>query len=112
MKSYFFGNEKPVVIKSADDVQVTIRDYPLGKVVFVSRLSALSRLRATWAALMAWTPTDLQLRQLEAIAHDTSAIAGGALKIAVGLTVIYLAAEVGTAFLPGGPVERILGGVR
>ena len=48
---------------------------------------------------------------LGAIAR-TAAVLDRAIKTAVILTALYLAIEIGSAFLPGGAVGRVLGGLR
>lgn len=77
-------------------------------------MSALTSFRpARLVSLLAtWTPTDEQLRYMEQLAIRVAGGFDSALKSAVILTVLYLAVEVGSAFLPGGAVSRVLGGVR
>jgi len=58
--------------------------------------------------LLNWTPTDAQMRAICAIGRRFDSC----LKAAVILTGLYLAIEIASAFLPGGPVERVLGGGR
>jgi len=69
-------------------------------------------LRSRWASLATWTPNDEQLHcMVQAIAR-TAAVLDRAIKTAVILTALYLAIEIGSAFLPGGAVGRVLGGLR
>jgi hypothetical protein len=67
-------------------------------------------LRQRWAALLDFAPSDSQMRRISAWLERAGRVANNVLAIAVILTMLYIMAEVGTAFLPGGPVERILRG--
>jgi hypothetical protein len=68
------------------------------------------RLRRRWAALMTFTPSDEQLRRISDRLRRVGGICDLWLKVFVILAAVYLFAEFGAAFLPGGPVERLLGG--
>jgi hypothetical protein len=67
--------------------------------------------QALWNSLMTWTPTDEQLARLAHRFECAGRILDRVLKTAVILGVIYLAIEIGLAFLPGGAVSRVLGGL-
>jgi hypothetical protein len=69
-------------------------------------LNKTRRSWSLWHGLMDWTPSD------HAMARFAAALKffDSAIKAAVILTMIYLACEIGLAFLPGGPVQQILGG--
>jgi hypothetical protein len=60
----------------------------------------------------AWTPSRQEIEEIADAIDLMVRFLGDALHCAVILLVLYLALEVGTAFLPGGAVERVLGGVR
>ncbi len=77
-----------------------------------SRTGIAARIRRSWSVAMNWTPNDQQLRRMAKFAMRTGTIFDGVLKAAVVLAVIYLAIEIGSAFLPGGAVSRVLGGLR
>jgi hypothetical protein len=66
--------------------------------------------RLWWQRVMRFSPSDGQLGSVCAWLQDAGAVAGAVLKVAVILAALYLLLEVGSAFLPGGPVERILRG--
>ena len=68
--------------------------------------------RTPWQRLMTWTPTEQQLRRMSARLTRWGRVCSRTLDAAVVLVAIYLLVEIGRAFLPGGAVERILGGAR
>jgi hypothetical protein len=70
------------------------------------------RLRTWWALAMAWMPTERQMRRLDAWLLRTASIADLWLRVALIACILFLAIEIGSAFLPGGAVERVLGGGR
>ena len=59
-----------------------------------------------WQRLMEWTPTDKEIEVIGDVAHLLDVCVKGAVIAAA----LYFAFEVGTAFLPGGPAWRVLGG--
>jgi hypothetical protein len=59
---------------------------------------------------MTFTPSDEQLRRISDRLRRVGGICDLWLKVFVILAAVYLFAEFGAAFLPGGPVERLLGG--
>jgi len=63
MKTTYLGSSQTVIIKSADNVDVTIHEYPLAKVVEVTarRWATLKRLKA---ALVSYVPSDEQFRRM------------------------------------------------
>lgn len=65
--------------------------------------------RDCWERFMNWTPTRAQAELLGDTAWLIGWFAQNVLKCAVVLMVLYVALEVGTAFLPGGAVGRALG---
>ncbi len=71
-----------------------------------------SSIRRLWNRLMDWAPTEAQIKSIEEIAIRYGRIADFWLKVAVVFAVLYLAVEIGVAFLPGGAVDRVLGGGR
>ena len=68
-------------------------------------------LRTWWARLMDWTPTDAQLRQIERVWRRTASAASLWLNVLTICSAVYLLLVIGQAFLPGGAVERVLGGI-
>ncbi len=66
--------------------------------------------KAYWNALMVWTPTDDELRAAAKWMLRWGRVSWDMLTVALILTMLYLAAEIGSAFLPGGAVQRVLGG--
>jgi hypothetical protein len=70
-----------------------------------SHVQITVRLRRRWARAVAKLPTDADLLHACAVCDFW-------LKFAVIAGVIYLAVEVVVAFLPGGSIERVLGGVK
>lgn len=111
MKTTYLGSSQTVIIKSADNVEVTIHEYPLAKIVEVTarRWATLKRLKA---ALVNYAPSDEQLRRVAYRLIRWGSICSRTLNAAVILGAIYLLVEIGRSFLPGGAVARILGGVR
>jgi hypothetical protein len=75
-----------------------------------ARRAARKVRRWPWTVLLDFAPSDSQTRRISAWLERAGRVANNALVIAVILTMIYVMAEIGTAFLPGGPVERILRG--
>jgi hypothetical protein len=69
-------------------------------------------LRSRWASLATWTPSDEQLRRAADWLVRACDICDMVLKTAVIAAVTFLAIEIGEAFLPGGAVSRVLGGVK
>jgi hypothetical protein len=59
-----------------------------------------------------WTLTDRQLQRLYEWLQRAACSCDFYLKVTVVLTALYLFVEIGSAFLPGGAVERVLGGAR
>jgi hypothetical protein len=57
-----------------------------------------------------WTPTDAQLRRITELIFRSESVCDLCLKVVTIAIAIYLAVEIGAAFLPGGAVERVLGG--
>lgn len=80
-------------------------DYP-------ATLRVAERIRATWSQAVTWTPSEQQMHRLVRSIVRTAAVFDYAIKAAVVLVVLYLAIEIGSAFLPGGAVGRVLGGLR
>ena len=73
-------------------------------------VSLAARLRRRWESLMTFVPTDDQL--CDAAEWLVSALAHGRKLLGFGfvLMLLYLIVEIGSAFLPGGAVHRVLGG--
>ena len=111
MKTTYLGSSQTVIIQSADNVEVTIHEYPLAKVVEVTarRWATLKRLKA---ALVNYVPSDEHLRHAADRLARWAPVCSRTLNAAVILVAIYLLVEIGRAFLPGGAAERILGGAR
>lgn len=59
-----------------------------------------------------WTISDQQLERLYDWLRRAACNCDRYLKITVVLIALYLLVEIGSAFLPGAAVERVLGGVR
>ena len=76
------------------------------------RARLFARVRRAWSQAMIWTPSDEQLRRMVQVLGKTAAVLDWAIKAAVILAALYLVAEVGSAFLPGGTVSRVLGDLR
>ena len=68
--------------------------------------------RGFWSRLMTWTPSVDQVDELVDRLRRAGRILDCTLKVAVFASALYLLLEVGMAFLPGGAVDRIFGGVR
>jgi len=68
-------------------------------------------LGALWARLMDFTPTDRQLDHFARLVRRTTSVCKLWCGIAFASALIFLAIEIGAAFLPGGAVERVLGGL-
>lgn len=75
-----------------------------------ARRAARKTLRQRWNALLNFAPSDSQVRHMSAWLEHAGRVANNALLLFVIGVMIYLICEVGSAFLPGGPVERILRG--
>ena len=71
-----------------------------------------TRPRSLWSRLMTWTPSVDQVDELVDRLRRAGRILDCTLKIAVVASALYLLLECGMAFLPGGAVDRVLGGVR
>jgi hypothetical protein len=67
-------------------------------------------LRRRWAKLMTFVPTDEQF--CDAAEYMVRALSAGRKLLGFGMVVmiLYLAIEIGSAFLPQGAVARVLGG--
>ncbi len=76
-----------------------------------SQSGPIERIRATWSHAMTWTPTDEQPRRMVRIFVRTCTALDWCIKVAVVAAALYLAIEIGSAFLPGGAVSRVLGGL-
>jgi hypothetical protein len=101
MKKLFFGTGKNLIIESAEDLEVSMREYPLARILCVRRRTRWACLRR-WAAFWeVWTPS-AHLHKLCDLWTKAAVIAAA----------LYFAVEIGAAFLPGGAVERVLGGGR
>jgi hypothetical protein len=72
----------------------------------------VERIRADRSRAIGWTPTDRQLRRMALIFFRTCTALDWCIKVAVIAAALYLAIEIGLAFLPGGAVSRVLGGLR
>jgi hypothetical protein len=59
-----------------------------------------------------WTISDQQLQRLYDWLRRAACNCDFYLKAAVVLIALYLLVEIGSAFLPGGSVERVLGGAK
>jgi hypothetical protein len=59
-----------------------------------------------------WIPSEEQILRLDDKLCRACKAASGWLKLAVILAAVYFFVEIGVAFLPGGAVERVLGGGR
>lgn len=92
--------------------RIARREGTLTTSVRGSHVSVTVRLRRRWAMMLRWTPTGEQLRRIGAWFECIGKAAEDTLKVAVILVGIYLLIEIGAAFLPGGSVERVLGGLR
>lgn len=58
------------------------------------------------------TPTQQQIRAIEPFLFRAGCIIDGTLKIAIIVLATYLAIVIGSTFLPGHTVERVLGGAK
>jgi hypothetical protein len=77
--------------------------WPTGRRIFVFP-------RLCWQRLMRWSPSDSHARRIGACLELSGRMAHNAVMVATILVAIYIFAEIATAFLPGGPVQRVLGG--
>lgn len=89
-------------------------DFPeraeLAKRIRKSHASITSRLRRCLTALHSWKLTERQIRRFVNFMFRLCRVADGFVKLVVIGIAIYLFIEIGVAFLPGGAVERVLGG--
>ena len=77
-----------------------------------SHIHITVRLRRWWALKMAWRPTDRQMRNGFRMLIRTARYLENAIRFVIVLGIFYFFYEIGNAFLPGGGVERVLGGVK
>jgi hypothetical protein len=114
MNTFFPGTAKPVLVQCADDLEILKVEYPLSYMLLVRKregsstssfyagcLAVTVRLRRWCNAFEAWTPSD----RLVGISDLLT-------KVALIAIASYFLFKVGWAFLPGGAVERVMGGVR
>ena len=69
-------------------------------------------LRRWWSLLMSFSPTDAQLHDAELMFRRAAKIADFWLKVAVIVAMLCIGTEIAMAFLPGGAVDRAIGGGR
>jgi hypothetical protein len=128
MKTFYPGTAKPMFLRVADELECDVRDYPLGTVVEVhqgaqhegtlttrvqgSHVHVTVRLRRWWSFLMNFVPSDAQLGRMDQALRRTCSICDFWVKLAVIAAALYLTVEILPAFLPGGSVDRVLGGGR
>ena len=67
-------------------------------------------LRSWWTRLLDWTPSDALLRRAAGLYRRTASICDLWCTVAIVCALVYFIAVIGQAFLPGGAVERVLGG--
>jgi hypothetical protein len=84
------------------------REGTLMTTVDGNRISITVKLRKSWALVTSWTPTPRQIERLLRAASITDLW----LRVAVLVGVAWILLEVAIAFLPGGAVDRVLGGGR
>ena len=82
------------------------------KPVRASRFPIADRLRHRWAAFMTWAASQEAEDAISDFMLDVAPAAENILKWAVVLVALYFAIEIGSAFLHGGAVDRVLGGLR
>jgi hypothetical protein len=75
-----------------------------------SRTSTLSFILSPTNLHLLLAPTDAQLRRITELIFRSESVCDLCLKVVTIAIAIYLAVEIGAAFLPGGAVERVLGG--
>lgn len=68
------------------------------------------RLLAWYEADPIWLPNDAQIERFSAWLRRTGSIADRWLRVAVIAGAAYILLEVALAFLPGGAVDRVIGG--
>jgi hypothetical protein len=114
VKPLFLGNTKPVIVQASDDIELLQVDYPSSTIVTARPRSHWKRAvyRHITHPLVIFDSDGKFIRY--AINWHAWVFVGAdvALKGAVIAAVFYIAAEVGVAFLPGGAVSRVLGGLR
>ena len=98
----------PPSLQALIDEELSSRQGRVTTRVRGSHIVITVRLRRWWATLLDWTPSDALLRRATELIYASEFW----LKATVIGVVLYLAAEVGVAFLPGGPVEQIARGGR
>jgi hypothetical protein len=97
MTHAFDSTGKVVAIQMEEGVETFVRKHSIAQLK---------------TALATFVPTEQQLRRAAAWLIHACDIADTILKVAVIATVVFLAIEIAWAFLPGGAVERVLGGAR
>ena len=97
MTHAFDRNGSVVAIQMEEGVESFARKY------------SIAQLKTTLATFV---PSEEQLRRAAAWIIHACDIADMILKVAVSATVVFLTIEIAWAFLPGGAVERVLGGAR
>lgn len=75
-----------------------------------SHVNVTVGLRGWWVAFLNYTPSQKRLESLAEALCLFFAAFKALIGIGFGLTVLYLMFEVGSAFLPGGAVDRVLHG--
>jgi hypothetical protein len=86
-----------------------------GKITLTVRASHVDikvRLLRWWERLMNWTPNRKQMDTLVDLLLAAAAFAEQALKVSAVLLLIFVTLEIIMAFLPGGTVSQVLGGLR
>ena len=99
-----FPGSKPVIVEIDDDVEFVVREYPLARIVAVSRRRwhPLRRLKACWHRLMDSPLTDQQMQRLAARFDFSVKMLDIALKATAVTGAFYFVIEIGKAFLTTG----------
>jgi hypothetical protein len=86
-----------------------LEDDPLHN-PYPETIPATDPVQSLWLALTNWTPTDAQVRHCTDWLLRAGVVATRILNFSVIATALYLAFEIGLAFLPGGAAAHVLGG--
>lgn len=113
MKRLFPGDAKTVIVQTPDDLEFSIRDYPLARIVEVRRrrFRPVEFIARQWQRLMSWTPTAHQMRSIGTFLELSDTAIDSVCKIATVAIAIYFAAEICTGLLRHGVFAQILGGM-
>jgi hypothetical protein len=101
----------PSTLRSELDTESVIRQPgTLTTSIYGSHIHVTVRLRRWWPLVVKWATSEDQLRRWEDYILRAGLLAYDALVLIVMLGVMYLMISIGAGFLPGGAVERVLGG--